>query len=290
MPKDYLVNDLKGRNGRVRSDTPPKSMGLLTKTLAHSPVIRWMFPAKIRHRALDDVVFVGEDSIQLKHIETNGHLSHVATKADFDDRIMSARVLGNADHDQGVDFMDEIKVEQHDTTNRRRLPPQCLVLVLESERIVFMFAFTDDSGAIGFETSSIPLPSFPRGSQKLGKHLAVDPLSRAIAVAAAQESVLVYSAKPMEDDNAQWEDGFLPISYERPLVRISGVIVLMEFLHPPGNDPDHVILLLVVTNDGTTSLVYVDWLHSADVQTVHCHAPVPISKGIADLLGYMCCH
>lgn len=263
----------------------PTSLGLLTKTLAQSPRIIWTLPARIRHKDKDDIVFVGEDFIQIKQIEKDGHLTHIATKSDFETKIMSAKILGDAVQNYDDEDDCDIKVEDLEMSDcsypeSTRLPPQCLVLALATQQLVFMFACEDSNGFINFEfASNVPLPGFDHPHQQLGKHLAVDPKSRAMAVAAAQDNVFLYSVQPIKVD-AKWGPGYLPISCERPLARIRGTIEAMEFLYPSDEDPENVILLLVVVKDGKTSLIRFDWLYSAGIQTAHCHNSIVIWKGM----------
>lgn len=42
------------------------SMGILTRTLIESPIVRWIIPARIRHKDKNDVVFIGVSSQLLK--------------------------------------------------------------------------------------------------------------------------------------------------------------------------------------------------------------------------------
>ncbi|KAL1305304.1 hypothetical protein AAFC00_002207 [Neodothiora populina] len=259
-------------------------LGLLTKTITYSPVIRWILPARIRHKDKDDLIFVGEDVIHIKQIHDGGHLRHVATKADFDCRILSAKVLGQVTYEEDDDSDSGIKAERNENPGQpfpetTRLPPQCLVLVLETHQLVFMYACEDAMGSISFEmTSNVPLPAFPSLPQQLGKHLAVDPRSRAVAVAAAQDNVFLYSVEPMGPD-AQWGLGMLPVSHERPLARIRGIVQAMDFLYPPDSDPDQVILLLIVVRDRKTFLIRVIWDYVTGIQHAQYHNPLPILKG-----------
>lgn len=297
MRIDQIINGpdegVGARSGFPHDSTTP-SLGLLTKTLAGSPVVRWILPARIRNRRKDDLVFVGEDYIHIKEISEEGHLQHVATKADFGCRIMSAKVIGNVDDLDGVNenHKGHVKTEDEEMTDgcpTKNLPPQMLVLALETQQLLFMFAWEDSSGSVNFDlASSIPLPAFPIASQQLGKYLAVDPRSRAVAVAAAQDNVYIYSGKPMERLNngtATWDKGFLPVSSERQLKKIKGVVLHMDFLYPPNDDPDHIILLLVVMKDRRLTLRRIEWLYSSDVHEAHIHPSQKLSKGKSSYLG-----
>jgi len=47
---------------------------------------------------------------------------------------------------------------------------------------------------------------------------------------------------------------------------VDGTILKMEFLHPPQNDNDQVILLLVVSKDGKSRLVWYEWYSMTDLR------------------------
>ena len=81
-------------------------VGLLSRTLTRSPTFRWILPARIRHKNKNDVVFVGEDFIQVKEYLSSGNLEDVATKADFGARIRAAKVLGPTQEPQN-NFVDQ---------------------------------------------------------------------------------------------------------------------------------------------------------------------------------------
>jgi hypothetical protein len=70
--------------------------GLLSRTVLPTPLYKFILPANIRHRDFNDVVLVGEDSIQLNEIYGYGRLRNVAVKSDFSGRILAARVFGES--------------------------------------------------------------------------------------------------------------------------------------------------------------------------------------------------
>jgi len=45
------------------SSEGPPGYGLMSRTLVHSPVIKQIIPARIRNRGLNDVAFIGVNSI-----------------------------------------------------------------------------------------------------------------------------------------------------------------------------------------------------------------------------------
>lgn len=286
---DQLLNDCatSSHSKPVNTIPSPPSLGLLSQTIAPSPVIQWVFHAQVRSAGKDDVVFVGDDFITVKEISHEGHLQHVLTERNFDSRIQSASILGG---DEAYPFgLQNLKLEYDEEVlsqfpnGSTRLPPHVLVLVLDTQELIFTFVVEDENGRAGFLDCSIPLPPALNPLQRMGKHLAVDPMARAVAVAASEDAVLLYSSKNMEglrSGSARWGRGFLPISHERPVLKVPGNITRMDFLYPPENDLDHVILLLVVVQDRKTKLVQIDWLYSQDIQSARIHTPQRIHTGL----------
>jgi len=285
MPRsDQPINGVEQIRANARNAYP--SVGLLNKTLSLSPAVRWALPARIRHKDKDDLVVVGDDFIQIHQIETDGRLTHVATKSDFDCLIFSAKVFGDPLDDKDGkpdnDSNHDIKPEHHEMDNQSSrattmLPPQCLVLTLQNQHMVFMFASEDSEGSINFNMCSyVPLPSWPSPTKRPGKHLAIDPKSRAIAVAAPEGKVILYSAQPIDTD-AQWGVGFLPVSSEIP-IKTPGAIMCMDFLHPSESDPDHVILVVLVVDRGKTRMYIIDWENSVGTRKARRQGAFPMAN------------
>ncbi|KAF2837311.1 hypothetical protein M501DRAFT_938234 [Patellaria atrata CBS 101060] len=257
--------------------------GLLSRTVIRSPMINYIFPARIRHKDKNDVLFIGEDFIHIKEILPDGHLQHIFTKSDFGSRIRAAKVFGK----QITPVLDtpepDIKMENDAEENLETevpvsFPPQVLILSLESKKLLFLFADQEASGKLNFVQSSLPLPSQRSFPEEPGKNIAVDPKSRAIAVSACENSVIVFVAKPLKDFwpkgghlTGEWEP---PIMRERPF-QVKGVILRMEFLYPGPGDDDQVILLIIHAKAGRISFACFDWTHSrglADAQNT-CNKP-----------------
>ncbi|KAI9718568.1 MAG: hypothetical protein M1812_004019 [Candelaria pacifica] len=264
---------------------PAPSMGILTKTLSYSPVLKWIIPARIRDADKNDVIFIGERFIQIKELLPDGHLQDVVTKSDFGGAtIRSARVFGNArqpvgpvDVQQGANMKEEdadIEMNLSESGITSQIPPQILIVTLDSNRLVFLFAFNDRLGQVKFLSSHMALPSQRSLLQTQGKHLAVDPKSRAFAVAASQDSFSLYALKPRSQLRAEIERGdelssarLKPVREERQL-SVDGIILKMEFLYPSPDDEGHVILLLVVSNDQKTRLLCFEWDYTTSLHTV----------------------
>lgn len=160
-------------------NTPPV-MGVLTSTISRSPVYNWIIPARIRHKDKNDVVCIGDNFVDIKELMSeDGHLRDVATKADFGSTIRAARVFGTA-RKPAVPGLDAIiKAESEDMDmdlpSGQEVPPQILVVTLESKELVFLFAIDNDQGEVDFLSSHRPLPEQRSYLEQLGKHVAVDP-------------------------------------------------------------------------------------------------------------------
>ena len=192
----------------------PPTLGLLTRTLIESPVIKWIIPARVRHSSKNDVVFIHGNSVQIKELRKEGgqgensYLEDVAVKNDFDSTIRAARVFGlprtyetGEPRPSGIDAI--VKKEFPESPEPEpilhpELPPQILALTLESMKLVFLCAFHDNR-EVHFSTSYRHLAPAKSHSEQLGEHLAVDPRSRAMAVAANEGSFYFYALKHIND-------------------------------------------------------------------------------------------
>ncbi|KAH0563280.1 hypothetical protein GP486_002151 [Trichoglossum hirsutum] len=252
----------------------PPNMGILTKTLVRSPVVLWIIPARIRHEDKNDVLFIGERFVQIRELHFDGHLRDIAIKTDFGSPIRHARVFGThrKPTTRGLDAIikkepetgsETVNGTQPWTRNQRgkagsdppTVPPQILVLTLESADIVFLFAYhtVGPNSRVEFFTCQRSLPRGRSFLEKLGEIIAVDPKSRALAVAACEGTFTLYSLQSMEEVRNKVERngeldarGFDPIKEERHFL-VEGIILKMEFLYPAPDDEQHVILLLVIS-------------------------------------------
>ena len=166
-----------------RSQQPPL-LGILTQTMIRSPEVKSIIPAQIRHENKNDVVFVYDNYIEIKEIirDGDGYMQNIAVKADFDSSIRSARVYGLPPqyyiHDCKIEGIDAVIKEEPQATQmplHTQMPPHILVLALESNKVVFLFALDDNSSDIKFVSYQRPLPSHGSTPGPLGKHVAVDP-------------------------------------------------------------------------------------------------------------------
>ena len=191
-------------------------LGALTQTLVKSPVIRSIIPARIRHADKNDVILVRNNSIEINEVIKvfnkedricDAYLTHIAVKADFDSTIRAAKIFGRPRKykkmDKALEGLYEIKNEDNTfpaqrSVYRPEIPPQILAITLESSKIVFLCTFFDFSGHLQWLSNCRVLPDYAQTySKQLGEHIAVDPRSRAMAVAANEGSFVLYSLKSM---------------------------------------------------------------------------------------------
>ncbi|SCO23421.1 probable FUN12-general translation factor eIF2 homolog [Fusarium fujikuroi] len=134
--------------------------------------------------------------------------------------------------------------EAKEAKEKRALPPQLLVLMLETGDAVFLFIQELFDGTLRFETTTF---ESPRNLQFLGYHLSIDPSSRYMSAGSAEGGFIVYELESLSHMKSQYEDGgsLKPVKSTR--VRITqGVIHKMEFLYPRPEDDYHIILLLII--------------------------------------------
>ncbi|KAF3042284.1 hypothetical protein E8E11_000391 [Didymella keratinophila] len=244
--------------------------GILSRTVLPSPLYKFVLPANIRHKDLNDVVLVGEDSVQLHEIHDYGRLRHVSIKSNFSGRVLTARVFGDP-REVRVNRTVGSPLPKRQTTPRAKpspahtgghsLPPEVLVLTLTSRTLMFLWAQDSATGRSIFRQRTVKLPAGSSRYDRLGQYLAVDPKCRALAVAAYEGRFVLYKTKPMEAWRNELRDdtATTPIEDER-VVPIEGRIMHMEFLSTAATkDHYHVALLFVVAHQGLTKLTCFDW-------------------------------
>ncbi|CEJ54200.1 hypothetical protein PMG11_00521 [Penicillium brasilianum] len=220
--------------------------GLFTQTILPSPVVQWILPARLRSNHHNDVVFVGQRRVQVKEASTSGFLEDVTEKIDFDHSIIGAKVI-----DVNTELPWETQLgrtgaddQMHDDSDfLDRVPSQLLVLSLEMRELQFLYC--PISGDDKFVTFRRPLPVDVDLAERFGKHIAVDPKSRAVAVSASSHYFGLLLLKSPKEIQQQMADGKLdPIKSEH-FYSCDGIIQFMEFLYPRAADDKRIILLIV---------------------------------------------
>ena len=253
--------------------------GLLSRTVLPTPLYKFILPANIRHRDFNDVVLVGEDSIQLNEVYGYGRLRNVAVKSDFSGRILAARVFGES---REIRINTSVSSPQPGTKiasantfsskggKEQRIPPEMVVLTLTSRTLMFLWAQRSADGTSVFQHKAVKLPASSSRFDRLGQYLAVDPKHRAMAVGAYEGRFILYKTKSIQTwrDELYFRPDSTPIEDER-IMFIEGRIMHMEFLTSAvGTDDYHVVLLLIIAHQGLTKLTCFDWDCRYDLSTV----------------------
>lgn len=159
-------------------------MGLLSLTLAPSPAIRWILPARIRNSRSNDVVFVGNTFIQLRQFYTQGRLrlSEAIGRLDLDTQILGAKVISAKV--EVIPAVDAILDQEYDEVRYmiggKRCPhdhpPQILVITTTSNELVYVYARDlNDGKNIAFIYAKKTLPRNVINSERYSRHIAIDP-------------------------------------------------------------------------------------------------------------------
>ena len=151
------------------------------------------------------------------------------------------------------------------------LPPQCLLLQLDTGDSVFLMLHQSDDGNLNF-VSTRHRVSKPMLGLQPGIHLAVDPSSRYMAVACSEGVFAIYGLHPREDLNQQHTQGsILRHVHSERYVYFHGVIHKMEFLHPSADDEEHIILLILLIVRGKTRMLLYEWETGCNLNEVRAH-------------------
>ncbi|KAI5304639.1 hypothetical protein KEM56_006217 [Ascosphaera pollenicola] len=210
-----------------------KTIGILTKTITASPIIRYVLTASLwERRHWRDTIFVGETFVSIKTFHPDalsaGHLEDVVTISNFKGaRILSAKVIGAPSNTT----LEDTPSDDKHTLHGKGWPWNALVLALSSCELLFLTGNHRDGPRSTFATVWKPLPRNVSRMEQYGQFMAVDP---------------------------SLEDKLLdPVKKER-FFRIDGSILAMEFLYPPKRLSDTIILALLVFQDGhkLTHLIY----------------------------------
>lgn len=245
-----------------------QQIGLLSRTLVPTPTIRSIIPARIRSPRKDDYICIGRDFIQLFEIDSEARVTHIATKSDFDGEIGSANIFGYFDPYESD--LREYPDNTDGCSNSSESPigPQLLAFTLiDTEQLFFLAASEDEEGDVAFRVLCVPMPIFVNPPRVHGNAIAVDPYSRALAVAIGDQKVFVCYADQAEllsTGQQKWDDGYIPVSSSQTIKEVPGTILLMDFLYPPRHDPDRLILLMICLVDGVVLPVYVEWSKSEE--------------------------
>ncbi|CAM1511135.1 Fc.00g086480.m01.CDS01 [Cosmosporella sp. VM-42] len=239
---------------------PPKC-AILSRTIIESPIVHWVLPVRLRSQSRNDIAFIGDRFVQISELRADGQVHEIIRKSDFGTRIRNAVVFGGSPQDgTDDDASGLIKTEDSDVFMQgsanvdgdyrpRTLPPQLLILMLETGDAIFLFIRERADGRLEFVTTKY---ACPRNLKYLGFHLSIDPTSRYMAAASTEGAFIVYELESPDRINSQYlqNGSFKPIRSFR-VRSIKAIIHKLEFLHPRPEDDYHIILVLIlIRNDG----------------------------------------
>ena len=213
--------------------------------------------------------------MQIKELGEDGQLQHVARKTDFGSRIVNAQALGSfyeddsstehvfesaAENGAGISSMDLGRgAPSPPQSGPRLVPPQLLVLALESGHLVFLFLRQTHQGTCAFVVSDVEPPRKERLVHP-GFHMAIDPSSRYIVTATCEGLFVVHELHTFDtlDRQLRTRGTFSPIATSRARA-LDGIIHKAEFLFPGSANEETVILILVVIKATVSRLVTYEW-------------------------------
>ena len=167
-----MQNGISPASASTSSRAP--TIGILTRTLVRSSVVKLILPARIRHKDKNDVIFVQDNSIDIKEfLAHEDRLKDVTWKGDFGGTIACAKAMGASRKavpravPAGIDAIirphdkDSPEPMETDEVRSREIPPQILVLLLQSDSadtLVFLFATQEQSTSVEFLCYRRPIP------------------------------------------------------------------------------------------------------------------------------------
>ena len=214
-------------------------------------MIKSIIPARILDASCNDVIFVGINSVEIKAVQeiekdddeevSDYYLQDIIRKTDFDSEIRSAKILGRPREYEKVEQSAVGVPRKGKKLPKRpskqpsfvqpRVPHHILALTLESSKLVFLCGVYDWYGHPQWLSSYRVLPDHAQSySKRLGEHIAVDPNSRAMAVAANEGFFVLYALRSMDRLKEEVEavvelesSRFDPILDVRMLLLITGL-------------------------------------------------------------------
>ncbi|KIW02685.1 uncharacterized protein PV09_06122 [Verruconis gallopava] len=260
----------------VQRQRAPPGIGILSRTLIPSSMIKWIIPARFLHGANMQLLFVGENYIHIKEVIPDAKvdycLRHRKTIPYINDHIRSVALLGRPRVSQLwregspmpgiVDLMFHSGVPEQE---HPEFPIQVLVVALSSGFLQLLtpdLDSTTEGEYINFKSKLIPLPLPEYHASSPGFKIAVDPFSRAFAVVAPFDHVVVYnnySSRDLAARIASNKDEWNPIRQER-IFKIPGCIIAVEFLNP-GETSNDVVMIIVSAVGRRHALSCFTWNH-----------------------------
>lgn len=151
-----------------------QKLGLATKTLVRTSVVRWVLPARIRDSKSNDVAIVGESHLELWNLQADGKLLKIAAKYDLPGNIRSACVIRLRNYREDEDVKREPGMEG-EQLNVKKLPPEFLMLALDSGSLATVIIEKDKHAKPTFSLCLTHMDSGGTSEFCLGASICVDP-------------------------------------------------------------------------------------------------------------------
>ena len=216
-----------------------QAIGILSRTINTSPTIRWILPARLRSERHNDVVFVGENAIELREFLPDGQMADAIARYDVGAQIVAAKVLSPKVKE--ISILDQIiKQDQDEDPSMlsghpsQPSPHELLVITTAAGEVIFLYVANLVQGKVDFIHARKGCFADVSLLEKYGNHLAIDPeyvrlfsldidaddsRSRAMAIAPAYGFCGLFSLKPIssiqkeiERWNSSQKLSFMPAS------------------------------------------------------------------------------
>lgn len=168
------------------------------------------------------------------------------------------------------------------------LPPQYLVIQLESGDSVFLMLHQSRTGKLEFISSRYRLSKVTLYLQP-GTQLVVDPSSRYMAMACSEGILAIYAINSRSELKSQYaESTELRFVKAETYLYFPGIIVKMDFLFPSPGDEGHIILLALIVLHGQTRMFIWEWETGSDLKQIKARSqkghPIEKSRQLPQLL------
>lgn len=294
LSRDRERNALPDMTVQRRQAAP--DVGILSRTLIPSSMTKWIIPARLRPGENMQLLFVGENCVHIKEVvpdvRVDFRLRHRQTLPFPTNHIRAVALVGqrttapSSQEDTKLpsvyDTMANIKTEQDERL--REYPVQVLVLALESGHLQLLtpdFDSQDQQTYLPFKSRRIALPTPEPRTLAPGARIAVDPFSRAFAVSAAFDSIVVYNTRSsmylttlLNADPRNWN----PIDKEQ-ILSVPGCIVSVEFLNATSFGQEVVMIVLTAVGRRNMLFCYTWDPANFDIRLVFQYMVRPSSTG-----------
>lgn len=207
-------------------------------------------------------------------------------KENFGARIRNAHVIGSAkayEEDMKIgateikDEDDDVSMDSDEPRSKAKpldstLPPQFILLQLHTGDSVFLRLRQLENGKLFFVSSRhrVTKPMLPL---QPGKHLAVDPSSRYMAIGCSERLFTIYAlhSRTKLKEHASKSLELQHVESEH-VVALNGLIQKMVFLYPSPDDEGHIILLLLVIMKGKTRMLLYEWETGTELKQIRPHS------------------